>query len=525
MLNPPFSFGIAARLYAAVAALLLALAGVATYSYVQLKAISTATSNTGNIRVPQLERMAALELHVTRTSLQVRHAILSRTPEELAATLADIGHKRKAIDSLLAEYDKAITTTRGRELFDKLPRAMENFWTVGVVNLDLIQAGQKAEAFAFLVDKTIPARNEVLTSAAAMVRYQQDTLHQELEGIEGQAASTLAVLVALVLAAMVGLALFAWHITSLLRRRVGQAQAVAMQVRDGDLTQPVHDTSRDEFSPLLAALQEMQASLSRVVGKVRTGADGVAVASLQISSGNHDLSQRTEQQASALQQTAASMEQLGSTVRQNADNAGQANQLALDSSTVAQAGGAVVGQVVETMKGINDSSSRIADIIGVIDGIAFQTNILALNAAVEAARAGEQGRGFAVVAGEVRNLAQRSAEAAREIKTLINASVEQVKQGNALADKAGTTMQEVVASIRRVADIVSEISLASREQSTGVAQVGQAVTQMDLTTQKNATLVEQSTAASESLKLQAQQLVQAVAVFKLARGDTHTARA
>jgi len=275
---------------------------------------------------------------------------------------------------------------------------------------------------------------------------------------------------------------------------------------------PGDDTS------LMAQLQQMQNSLGEVVAAVRGNADNVATASAEIAQGNTDLSQRTEQQAAALEQTAASMEEFGATVRQNADNAKQANQLAMSASEVAITGGEVVGQVVQTMKGINDSSKRIADIIGVIDGIAFQTNILALNAAVEAARAGEQGRGFAVVASEVRSLAQRSAGAAKEIKGLINASVERVEQGSALVDRAGATMTEVVASIRRVTDIMGEISAASTEQSAGVAQVGEAVAQMDQATQQNAALVEEGAAAAESLRDQAQQLVQTVAVFKLSAG-------
>ena len=263
------------------------------------------------------------------------------------------------------------------------------------------------------------------------------------------------------------------------------------------------------FSRMDSALLEVQRSSS-----------SIEIASAEIASGNQDLSQRTEQQASALEETAASMEQLGSTVRQNADNAKQANQLAMGASTVAIKGGEVVGQVVQTMKGINDASKKISDIIGVIDGIAFQTNILALNAAVEAARAGEQGRGFAVVASEVRSLAQRSAEAAKEIKGLISTSVERVEQGTLLVDQAGVTMTEIVTAIKRVTDIMGEISSASTEQSAGVAQVGEAVTQMDQATQQNAALVEQSAAAAESLKSQSQVLVQAVAVFKLAHGDS-----
>jgi methyl-accepting chemotaxis protein len=256
------------------------------------------------------------------------------------------------------------------------------------------------------------------------------------------------------------------------------------------------------------------------VSSVRQGADGVSTASAEIAQGNNDLSARTENQASALEQTAASMEELNSTVKQNADNARQANQLAMQASTVAIQGGEVVGQVVQTMKGINESSQKIADIIGVIDGIAFQTNILALNAAVEAARAGEQGRGFAVVASEVRSLAGRSADAAKEIKQLINASVERVAQGTLLVDQAGTTMTEVVSSIRRVTDIVGEISAASSEQSQGVSQVGEAVNQIDQVTQQNAALVEQMAAAAGSLQTQAAALVQVVSLFKLDAGQT-----
>jgi methyl-accepting chemotaxis protein len=302
------------------------------------------------------------------------------------------------------------------------------------------------------------------------------------------------------------------------RRQIGgepaTALAVARAVAQGDLTTSISLEAGDRDS-LLAWLQTMQQDLARTVAGVRRGSDHVAHASTEIASGNQDLSGRTEQQASELQQTASTMEELGSTVRNNADNARQAAQLAQGASSVAVQGGEVVGQVVDTMKGIQESSRKIADIIGTIDGIAFQTNILALNAAVEAARAGEQGRGFAVVAGEVRSLAQRSADAAREIKALITASVERVEQGTVLVDRAGSTMQEIVGAVQRVTDIIGEISAASSEQSAGVAQVGAAITRMDQGTQQNAALVEQSAAAAESLKQQAQQLVQAVAVFKL----------
>jgi methyl-accepting chemotaxis protein len=298
---------------------------------------------------------------------------------------------------------------------------------------------------------------------------------------------------------------------------MSEAVVVARSVAQGDLTVEVPVRGSNEQGQLMQALRDMRDHLSQVVQQVRDGSEGVATASAEIASGNHDLSARTESHASALEQTAASMEQLSATVHQNADSAQQANQLALNASTVAVKGGAVVAQVVDTMRGINEASTRISDIISVIDGIAFQTNILALNAAVEAARAGEQGRGFAVVASEVRSLAGRSAEAAKEIKTLINASVERVTHGTNLVDQAGVTMAEVVDSIKRVTDIMAEISAASAEQSLGVSQVGEAVTQMDQVTQQNAALVEQMAAAATGLKSQAQELVHTVAVFSLAR--------
>jgi methyl-accepting chemotaxis protein len=293
-----------------------------------------------------------------------------------------------------------------------------------------------------------------------------------------------------------------------------EATRLAQSVAEGDLTTRITIKPGDNHS-MMAQLLHMQQSLTGIVSKVRMGSESVATASAEIAQGNQDLSARTESQASALEETAASMEQLGSTVKQNADSARQANQLAMSASTVAVKGGEVVGQVVDTMKGINESSHRISAIISVIDGIAFQTNILALNAAVEAARAGEQGRGFAVVATEVRSLAGRSAEAAKEIKSLISASVERVEHGTTLVDQAGATMMEVVQAIKRVTDIMAEITAASNEQALGVAQIGEAVSQMDQATQQNAALVEEMAAAASSLKSLAEELVDTVSVFKL----------
>jgi methyl-accepting chemotaxis protein len=303
---------------------------------------------------------------------------------------------------------------------------------------------------------------------------------------------------------------------------LSNAVSIARTVASGDLTSRIEVTSKDETGQLLQALKDMNDSLVRTVSEVRSGTDTIATASSQIASGNLDLSSRTEQQASSLEETASSMEELTTTVRQNADNARQANQLAVSAADVAVKGGSVVSQVVETMESINTSSRKIVDIISVIDGIAFQTNILALNAAVEAARAGEQGRGFAVVASEVRNLAQRSAAAAKEIKSLIGDSVDKVDAGSKLVGEAGSTMDEVVASVKRVTDIMSEILAASQEQSAGIEQVNQAIGQMDQVTQQNASLVEEAAAAAESLQDQASNLAAAVGVFRLDAIQTPT---
>ena len=401
----------------------------------------------------------------------------SATPEDRAriSTLASrvrhsFGEGRKLLELAVAD-DAQARAAIGASLATAMKAAEEGLKVVEerVVLADKLDM-PAAEYFA-ITTQAIEAQFKLIDSAAELLA---QSLNDDVVRARNE--------IALVGAVVAGLALLAlwimWTVTRVTTASMDAALRVAEAVAAGDLTTPVPAAGRDEAGQLLRALGTMKDSLGKVVQTVRGNAESVATASAQISQGNQDLSQRTEEQASALEETAASMEQLSSTVKQNADNARQANQLAQGASTVAGEGGAVVASVVDTMKGINDSSRKIADIIGVIDAIAFQTNILALNAAVEAARAGEQGRGFAVVASEVRSLAQRSAEAAKEIKSLITASVEQVEQGTALVDKAGVPMQEIVDSIRRVTDIIGEISSASTEQSAGVAQVGEAVGQM-----------------------------------------------
>ncbi len=455
----------------------------------------------------------------------LRNALLANTAEQRSKALAQ---SEKDLALLRENLDKAkplFWSEKGKAAFAQLEISWQ-VYTQAVKKLQTDAASAKMDdrgevtkylfgEFAQIVNKL----NDQMTDLSD-VKLANAKSASEANATSFQNARNL--MLALVAGAvLLGIGIGVWLTRGLVRQLGAEPAAaakLAQSVANGDLSTHI-DLRTGDTASVMAALKAMQTSLAQVVSNVRSNSESVATASAQIAQGNLDLSQRTEEQASALEETAASMEQLSSTVKQNADNAKQANQLARSASMVAIKGGEVVGEVVSTMKAINDSSKKIADIIGVIDGIAFQTNILALNAAVEAARAGEQGRGFAVVATEVRNVAGRSAEAAKEIKSLIGASVERVEQGTALVDQAGVTMTEVVGSIKRVTDIMGEISAASAEQSAGVSQVGNAVSQMDQVTQQNAALVEESAAAAESLKVQALQLVQTVAVFKLAQGD------
>jgi methyl-accepting chemotaxis protein len=519
------NLSISGRLYLVSLTLIAALTALAISTWIQLVHVRDLAQSAGNSKVLQLELIASTELKVTQVLSDMRQALLMNTPQDTELAVKGIQAKRAGISKNDDDYLKEVESQEGRDAFQRDWLQLQSVtWPVAEANMQLLREGKAEAAQAMLTEKTIPAYAKMHDWLGTARSGQGKILSQEVDAIGAAADSIRMFLGGLASAIAIGLLAFSWSISRVLRRRVTLSRQMADRVCQGDFTVSVVDPARDEFSPLIHSLSAMQDALTKVVGSVRENAESVATASAQIAQGNMDLSQRTEEQASSLEETAASMEELGSTVRLTADNAKQANELARSASEVAIKGGEVVGQVVETMKGINDSSKRIADIISVIDGIAFQTNILALNAAVEAARAGEQGRGFAVVASEVRSLAQRSAEAAREIKTLISASVERVEQGTHLVDQAGVTMSEIVTSINRVTDIMGEISSASSEQSAGVSQVGEAVMQMDQVTQQNAALVEESAAAAESLKSQARQLVQVVSIFHLAGSGAAHAR-
>jgi methyl-accepting chemotaxis protein len=459
------------------------------------------------------EWRAATELNGMRTMIK----ITSENQAEQDAIAPEIKKTSARISALQKQLDDLVSDPKGQALFDQIGKERKAYTSARDSAFQAKQAGDNAKAADLARGGMTEAQKGYLGAIDNLVEHVKARTEEQAQqvkslGLTGQKAQ-----VALWFGAIVAAIACTVFATRSITRPLGRATGLADQVAQGRLHNRDEDTSRDETGQLLAALNRMNRDLYRVVSSVRDSSTAIATASAQIARGNEDLAVRTEQQAGALEETASSMEELTSTVRQNADNARQANELAAAASQVAVKGGEVVAQVVTRMDSIHASARKITDIIGVIDGIAFQTNILALNAAVEAARAGEQGRGFAVVASEVRNLAQRSAAAAKEIKVLIDASGDEVEAGASLVNEAGDTMQEVVASVGRVSAIIREIAVASGEQEAGIGQVSQAINEMDAMTQQNAALVEEASAASAAMRQQAEQLEQAVGVFQLER--------
>ncbi len=503
------------RMALAFGCVLLLLGIIVAVATLRFESVGDATDRLVDEDWTKAEAVSSLEGATRANARRTMELLILTDPARQAAARERIEANRQQATAAIETLVKLVHRSDAKGLLAQIQEARGRY-VASFQRVDAeLRSGQRDAATQRMQSETLPLLDELQQHTVVLATLQKKLARERGEAVTDTIRSAESMMLLLGLCALLVGAGFAWLLTRSVTVPLARAVDLSRRVAEGDLSTRIEASGRDEVGDLLRSLGEMNTRLAGVVGAGRGHAEILATSSAQIAPGNTDLSQRTEEQASALQQTAASMEQLGSTVSLNADNARQADQLARGASEVARQGGSVVSQVVDTMQGIHESSRRIVEIIGVIDGIAFQTNILALNAAVEAARAGEQGRGFAVVAAEVRSLAQRSAAAAREIKSLITASVEQVEQGSTLVGQAGSTMQQIVGAIQRVTDIVGEISSASTEQSSGVQQIGEAVSQMDQVTQQNAALVEESAAAAESLKVQASQLVQAVAVFRL----------
>ncbi|MDR7050719.1 methyl-accepting chemotaxis protein [Duganella sp. 3397] len=507
---------IGTRLAVGFGIVLLLLIAVASIAITRIHSINEDTDNILEDRYVKVMLTKSIVDEVNAQARFLRNATIgANDPAEVSSSLAKLDDSVQKNSKLLEQLKGMINSETGRTAFASLVEARTGYGQARDIAAKLLRDGQAEAAGKYVLKDLRPPQNKFLEALKGMVSVQEKLM--QASGVKAHEDGKAAIVTTLVLSALAALAaiVIGVIITRSITIPVNRALEVARTVAAGDLTSRITVTTKDEIGMLLASLAEMNDNLKKIVGEVRYGTEEIATATTEVASGNMDLSSRTEEQASALEETASSMEELTSTVKQNSENARQANQLAQSAAAVALRGGDVVSQVVDTMDSINTSANKIVDIISVIDGIAFQTNILALNAAVEAARAGEQGRGFAVVASEVRNLAQRSASAAKEIKVLIGDSVSKVEAGNKLVGTAGVTMSEVVASVQKLTSIVGEITTASREQEMGIEQINEAITSMDTVTQQNAALVEEAAAATSALQEQAGRLAQAVSVFKL----------
>ncbi len=493
-------------------AMMLAMAGAGLQRFAEVNTVNTRIIEKDWVKAEAANVINAITRANARNTMEL---LIASDPAQTAKIKQSIEANKQTISAALDTLKQLIYLPEGKALLATLAERRMAYLVSFTKVAKQIDAGDRAAATVTMNTETLPALDALQEPIVALTELQKKIVVDSSAEVRNRIDSATFLLVALAVSGLLVGITFSWFITRSITKPIDEAVHIARTVASGDLTTEVRVYANDECGQLLQSLQDMNDSLINIVNQVRSGAESMATATHEIADGNMDLSSRTEEQASALEQTAASMEELASTVKQNFESGKHAHQLAESAAQVAAKGGTVVGEVVQTMEAINISSRKIADIIGVIDGIAFQTNILALNAAVEAARAGEQGRGFAVVASEVRSLAGRSAAAAKEIKMLISTSVGNVSDGCKLVEQAGSTMDEIVVHVRRVADLMGEITTASQDQASGIEQVNQAVGQMDTVTQQNAALVEEAAAAAQSLEHQAKTLVQVVSVFKL----------
>jgi methyl-accepting chemotaxis protein len=507
-------FSIGTRLYLSfgvVASLMLVLS---ILTFTRVTSLAEDVELTSHDRYPKVALAEGIKDESNEIAKAMREMLILEDPAQIQQQAAHVANSAKKIASNVTALEQSIVSEQGKAKLKALQAARTRFAEVRDAFVKTALE-DKAAAREMLITQAKPAHRELFVALDELIKLQVGLMSDASTAATESASFTRTATLVLTLIALVGAAVVAAMVTRNITGPLNSAVSIARKVADGDLSSEIEIRGKDETAQLLSALKDMNDSLRRIVGEVRTGTETITTASKEVASGSMDLSARTEQQASSLEETASSMEELTSTVKQNADNARQANTLAISASDVALKGGQVVSQVVDTMGAISASARKIVDIIGVIDGIAFQTNILALNAAVEAARAGEQGRGFAVVASEVRTLAQRSASAAKEIKSLIDDSVDKVDAGSMLVSQAGATMDEILASVQRVTDIMGEITSASSEQEAGIEQINTAITEMDSVTQQNAALVEEAAASAESMMEQAATLAKAVSIFTL----------
>jgi len=515
-----YNLRISAKLFVGFGLLLLLTIFLGVFSITMLAKVNQNAYDLGTNWMPSVNAAMGIKERVSRIRSQEAQLVSAENPEEVEKYVSRTKEAIAGLKENETAYARLVADPEEKKQFDEYSKSMAEYLQISDKIAALAREGNSKDAMALMRGDSSKLNTKVRALVDKMVDTNvQGGIHAYQKGTESYESSRTLIIGVLAISIFLGMVL-AYVIARIVSRPLQDAVKVAQTVAAGDLTSDIQSNTTDETGLLLQALKEMNHSLLQVVTEVRQGTDEIAAATKEIAEGNMDLSNRTENQASSLEETASSMEEITSTIKHNSDNARQANQLSHSASAVAQKGGDVVSQVVDTMGSINESSKKIVDIIAVIDGIAFQTNILALNAAVEAARAGEQGRGFAVVASEVRNLAQRSASAAKEIKELINDSVDKVGQGTRLVDQAGETMKEVVDSVKRVSDIISEITAAGTEQSAGIEQINVAVTQMDQMTQQNAALVEEAAAAAGALQNQAENLSRIVSVFKLDQAHT-----
>jgi methyl-accepting chemotaxis protein len=512
------NMGIGQRLAVGFGVVIALLIMLAALSYLRIGSLNTVVKTMVKDRYPKTVMANAIKADVNEATRSMLNVLVMSDPDHINTELAIMDKKNASATAALAELTKSTTDPRGQEILKGIATIRAKFIPAQADFIATIKEDKKESAMVNFMYSLRPQQAKYFEELDKFTAYQNAAMVESGDAATAVSGRTQLLILVLTLCASILSVAVAFFATRSITRPLVAAVDIAKRVADGDLSSVIDVNSSDETGQMMGALKYMNDSLIRIVAEVRSGTESIASASSEIASGNLDLSSRTEQQAASLGQTSGSMRDLTATVQQNADNARQANQLAAQASEVAMRGGSVVSHVIDTMGSITASSKKIVDIIGVIDGIAFQTNILALNAAVEAARAGEQGRGFAVVAAEVRSLAQRSAAAAKEIKLLIGDSVDKVREGSTLVEQAGVTMEEVVASVRRVTDIMGEITSASQEQSVGIANVNNTILEMDETTQQNAALVEEAAAAAASMQEQAANLARVVSVFKLEPG-------